>query len=494
MTTDRFEAIANDQESNESGTENQQVNTAQGVTHDSTENTVVAQQGPVTFETWAENENLHRAVHLSFYGYEAMDVEPQPSLPTPQVIRDEIRGPTQEMEPFHPLSYPQQQATQYSFTGASQSSHEASTGALHEVAIPSFEERLRRSLYLEGLLPYDQSLTGASSSSSSTQYSSPSTQSSSLSSQSGNLEENRLAIHNPFYQAPISQGQNQNQNQYYAEPLTNASGFHGRPTRLSPFDFPQPGLPQNGLPQPGYPQNGLPQSGLPQTGYPQPGYPQNGLYQPGFPQPGHPQNGFPQHQQYNPIMPQQPNMMPQQPNMMPQQPNMMPQQPNMMPQQPINDQPMQDCPQKVRCSAKAKAPKRRRKNQTCEAPVEGRHKCEACSKPFIRPSALGQHKVVHTKEKPYQCPLPSCPRHKKGNWFGVKSNRTRHVKSVHKDQAVPEGPCQCPECQPQPEEDDDDQDDGNGPPPGPPPDEPWKRGPRFDGPGGSGSGAGAIAV
>ena len=74
----------------------------------------------------------------------------------------------------------------------------------------------------------------------------------------------------------------------------------------------------------------------------------------------------------------------------------------------------------------------------------------------------------------------------------------RHVRSVHKD-IVAEGPCQCPTCrnptkQKDEDEDDEDEDEDEDENNCPPPDCTGYNGPRYDGPGGGGSGPGLRAA
>ena len=62
-------------------------------------------------------------------------------------------------------------------------------------------------------------------------------------------------------------------------------------------------------------------------------------------------------------------------------------------------------------------------------PEEHKHPCPECGKRFLRPGALNTHIRMHTGEKPFQCPIPTCPRHRER--FSVKSNMVRHCRSVH---------------------------------------------------------------
>jgi hypothetical protein len=62
-----------------------------------------------------------------------------------------------------------------------------------------------------------------------------------------------------------------------------------------------------------------------------------------------------------------------------------------------------------------------------------RHTCYDCPKAFLRPSALVTHIRSHTGEKPFVCPFKSCHRSQPVKGFGVKSNMTRHVRTVHRN-------------------------------------------------------------
>ncbi len=50
--------------------------------------------------------------------------------------------------------------------------------------------------------------------------------------------------------------------------------------------------------------------------------------------------------------------------------------------------------------------------------------CNICSIPFFYKSKLDEHKIKHTKEKPFKCI-------KCNDGFGIKFNLTRHLLSVH---------------------------------------------------------------
>lgn len=52
------------------------------------------------------------------------------------------------------------------------------------------------------------------------------------------------------------------------------------------------------------------------------------------------------------------------------------------------------------------------------------HFCEICQKPFPRPSGLRAHMNMHTKEKPFECGFPGCPKR-----FSVSSNAKRHLRT-----------------------------------------------------------------
>jgi len=71
----------------------------------------------------------------------------------------------------------------------------------------------------------------------------------------------------------------------------------------------------------------------------------------------------------------------------------------------------------------------KRKPRTTPRAKTGKHKC-FCGASFERPSALRAHNRIHSGDRPFECPLPSCPRNK---GFSVESNMTRHVRAVHKD-------------------------------------------------------------
>ncbi|KAF8518517.1 hypothetical protein BU17DRAFT_90842 [Hysterangium stoloniferum] len=55
-----------------------------------------------------------------------------------------------------------------------------------------------------------------------------------------------------------------------------------------------------------------------------------------------------------------------------------------------------------------------------------KHACPHCGKRFGRPSSLKAHEVVHTEDKPHECPFPGC-----GKSFTVPSNMRRHYRSAH---------------------------------------------------------------
>jgi len=52
------------------------------------------------------------------------------------------------------------------------------------------------------------------------------------------------------------------------------------------------------------------------------------------------------------------------------------------------------------------------------------HFYEICQKPFPRPSGLRAHMNMHTKEKPFECGFPGCPKR-----FSVSSNAKRHLRT-----------------------------------------------------------------
>jgi hypothetical protein len=68
-----------------------------------------------------------------------------------------------------------------------------------------------------------------------------------------------------------------------------------------------------------------------------------------------------------------------------------------------------------------------------------KHKCEVCDGLFLRPSSLAVHMRKHTGEKLFPCPFPDCSRHQPEKWFSVESNRTRHCKTCHEGQELPQG-------------------------------------------------------
>lgn len=113
---------------------------------------------------------------------------------------------------------------------------------------------------------------------------------------------------------------------------------------------------------------------------------------------------------------------------------------------------MQPYPSQVQLRELAQTSPPRQKSKKKE---ERRHPCPSCVMRFLRPSALEQHIRVHTGEKPFPCPFRGCNRHKRAEWFSVKSNATRHVGTVHRNDALPEGECDCPECVQEDEQRDD---------------------------------------
>ena len=75
---------------------------------------------------------------------------------------------------------------------------------------------------------------------------------------------------------------------------------------------------------------------------------------------------------------------------------------------------------------------RSRKGKKPRKPEEHKHPCPECGKRFLRPGALTTHIRSHTGERPFQCPIPTCPRHR--DCFSVKSNMVRHCRSAHASQ------------------------------------------------------------
>lgn len=74
-----------------------------------------------------------------------------------------------------------------------------------------------------------------------------------------------------------------------------------------------------------------------------------------------------------------------------------------------------------------RSPKEEEKSPTsrCTKPKKVKyHFCEICQKPFPRPSGLRAHMNMHTKEKPFECGFPGCPKR-----FSVSSNAKRHLRT-----------------------------------------------------------------
>jgi hypothetical protein len=64
---------------------------------------------------------------------------------------------------------------------------------------------------------------------------------------------------------------------------------------------------------------------------------------------------------------------------------------------------------------------------------EGKHQCQICERRFLRPSALKIHRRVHSREKPFPCPVGGCSRNGLENGFSVQSNLNRHIRTLHRD-------------------------------------------------------------
>ncbi|MES1919386.1 hypothetical protein MHBO_001227 [Bonamia ostreae] len=67
---------------------------------------------------------------------------------------------------------------------------------------------------------------------------------------------------------------------------------------------------------------------------------------------------------------------------------------------------------------------------------EKKHACQVkgCPKAFSEASKLKRHMMVHTKEKPFQCPYPSCRRD-----FGLNYNLRKHIQVLKIKIANPHG-------------------------------------------------------
>ncbi|KIP06093.1 hypothetical protein PHLGIDRAFT_471984 [Phlebiopsis gigantea 11061_1 CR5-6] len=50
--------------------------------------------------------------------------------------------------------------------------------------------------------------------------------------------------------------------------------------------------------------------------------------------------------------------------------------------------------------------------------------CAECHRRFLRPSSLRTHLIVHTGNKPYECPIVGCAKR-----YSTKSNMKRHARS-----------------------------------------------------------------
>lgn len=59
-----------------------------------------------------------------------------------------------------------------------------------------------------------------------------------------------------------------------------------------------------------------------------------------------------------------------------------------------------------------------------------KHKCEECGKGFFSVAILNQHKRVHTKEKPFKCPLCEYT-------SSLAGNINKHSRNVHKQKVTP---------------------------------------------------------
>jgi Zinc finger, C2H2 type len=64
---------------------------------------------------------------------------------------------------------------------------------------------------------------------------------------------------------------------------------------------------------------------------------------------------------------------------------------------------------------------------------EGKHQCPVCERRFLRPSALKIHNRVHSRERPFACPVEGCNRSGAQNGFSVQSNLNRHLRTLHRD-------------------------------------------------------------
>jgi transposase-like protein len=58
---------------------------------------------------------------------------------------------------------------------------------------------------------------------------------------------------------------------------------------------------------------------------------------------------------------------------------------------------------------------------------KGGFTCKTCGRSFTRPYSLTQHMIIHTKERPFKCPVPGCPYAAKRK-RNLQSHATTHTK------------------------------------------------------------------